>query len=235
MDSATSDLLGGYRRIVVFAAHADDEMTMAGTIARFVASGVEVSVVVMTDGSEGYPSPELRDRIVALRRQEAAACDLVLGIRERVFIGQPDMGLEPSKACLQACIAAIRRLKPEAVFTHGPSDRHGDHRQTHRVSVDAVWHAGEPVSAALGEPWKTPWLYYYKGVSSGLPSVSIDVTDTAHKRWEALATQESQFTLFKSDRRHLLARADDFRRNPQRTRETFWIAETNSLDRFPTI
>lgn len=230
--SNPDDPFAVYRRILVFAAHADDEMAMAGTITKFVQAGSDVVVVVMTDGCEGYPSPDMRDRVVEMRRNEAVACDKVLGIKERILMAQPDMGLESSKAFLQECITAIRRVKPDAVFTHGPSDRHRDHRMTHRVSVDAVWHAGQPVSAVLGEPWPTPFLYYYKGVPSGLPVITIDVTDTIYKRWEALATQESQFTLFKMDRAQLLAKAEEVRKNPERTRETFWIAETNAFDRF---
>src|SRR3712207_6290101 len=116
---------------MVFAAHADDEITMAGTIARFAAEGARVVVVQMSDGCEGYPQPEMRDAIVALRREEAVACDQVLGIARRVMLLRPDMGLRHDKETLQECIKAIREERPQAVFTHGPADRHGDHRSTY--------------------------------------------------------------------------------------------------------
>lgn len=233
--STGNDAFSEYDRVMVFAAHADDEMAMAGTMTKFVRSGTDVTVAVMTDGCEGYPDESMRDKVVAMRRREAAECDKVLGIKQRFLMGQPDMGLEASKAFLQACIKIVREVRPDAVFTHGPSDRHGDHRMTHHVSVDAVFHAGQPVSAALGAPWKTGCLYYYKGVRSGLPTVTIDVTDTIYKRWEALATQESQFTLFKMNREQMLAKADEVRKHPERTRETFWIADSNGFDRFLTL
>lgn len=219
-----------HHRYLIFGAHMDDELTMAGTIAMLARQGAKVSVVIMTDGSEGYPAPHLQTRIATLRRKEAAACDRVLGIKERIFLDQPDMGLSFDKAVVQACIRIIRRIRPEAIFTHGPLDNHGDHRVTHRITVDAAWHAGQPVSAVLGPRWATPVLYYYKGVGPGmdpLPTVNIDVSRTAHKRFEALATQTSQFALFHADRASLLAKARAVKKADAPAAETFWIAPGN--------
>ena len=97
-----------YQRILVFAAHPDDEITMAGTMARAAAEGVRVAVVQMTDGSEGYPSPDMRAQIVELRRAEAEECNRVLGIARRVFLDRPDMGLVNDKETLKECIRVIR-------------------------------------------------------------------------------------------------------------------------------
>ncbi len=221
-----------FKRPLIFAAHADDELTMAGTIWRMVQSGAQVHIALMTNGQEGYPRPELKDQIVALRKKEAGECDKVLGIHERVFIDEPDMGLVWKKETVLRCLQEIRRIRPDALFTHGPSDRHPDHRATHRITMDAQWQAGEPVCAGLGESWKTPIVYYYKGVPGGLPRVVLDTTKEAHKRFEALATQESQFTLFNATKEELLGKAEAFRKNPERSRETFWIAEANLFDRF---
>lgn len=214
---------------LIIAAHADDELTMSGTLWRLARSGASVRVVVMTDGSEGYPRPEMKDEIVAVRKREAAACDRVMGIAERVFMDEPDMGLQWSKAVVLRLIGELRRMRPDVVFTHGPTDAHPDHRATSRISLDAVWQAGQPVCGELGELWKTPIVYYYKGVQGGLPRVVVDVSDVAYKRFEALATQESQLTLFRATREELLAKARALRENPELTRETFWIAEVNTF------
>lgn len=222
-----------YQRVMVFAAHADDEITMAGTIARLSSEGVRVVVVQMTDGCEGYPRPEMRESIVAVRKEEAAACDKVLGIARRVMLMRPDMALVNDKETLQECIRAIREERPQAIFTHGPVDRHRDHRNTHALSVEARWHAGEPVAAALGASFYAPHLYYYKGVTGVLPQIRFDVTATAHKRFESLATQVSQHTLFKSTREELLARAEEVRKAAEPRFESFWFAEWNDFHDFP--
>lgn len=221
-----------YERVLVFAAHIDDEMTMAGTIWRLSQERTTVHVIAMTDGCEGYARPEERDTIVATRKREAAACDHVLGIAERVFMDEPDMGLLCSKETTLRCLREVRRIRPDAIFTHGPADRHPDHRATSRISLDALWQAGQPVCAELGAPWRTPVVYYYKGVREPLPEVVVDTTDVAYKRHEALATQESQFALFGAGRAEFLARAEAQRTNPQPAHETFWIAEVNRFDRF---
>ncbi|MBI3948180.1 MAG: PIG-L family deacetylase [Armatimonadetes bacterium] len=222
-----------YQRIMIFAAHADDEMTMSGTMAKAAAAGTRVVVVQMTDGCEGYPRAEMRDQIVAMRRQEAEAANQVLGVARRIFIEAPDMGLVDDKETLHKCIVAIRGERPEAIFTHGPVDGHRDHRNTHAISVDARWHAGEPVSATLGEPWRTPFLFYYKGVRDPLPTLIHDVTGYAHKRYEARATQVSQHTLFGSTREDMLAEARHIEAARPRSQETFWIAEANRWPGFP--
>ncbi|MFQ5810577.1 MAG: PIG-L deacetylase family protein, partial [Armatimonadota bacterium] len=180
-----------YETILVFGAHPDDEITMGGAMAKLSQQGAEVVVVIMTDGCEGYPREDMRDTIVELRRQEMAECDKVLGIRRRIAVGKPDMGLVNDKETLQECVRIIREVRPDALFTHGPHEHHRDHVNTHAISIEAQWHAGEPVVAALGAPYLTPHVYYYKGVMDRRPSVVIDVSDTAHLKSLARGTQVS--------------------------------------------
>ena len=225
-----------YKTIMVFGAHADDEITMSGTMAKLANAGVRVVVVTMTNGCEGYPRVDMKDTIVELRRQEAADCDEVLGVARREILDIPDMGLTNDKETLQKCIKIIREERPDAVFTHGPVDRHRDHLNTHFISVEACWHAGQPVAAELGESWRSPHLYYYKGVKANeLPSIIIDVTETAEKGAEARATQVSQHTLFRRTKEQFLAEVESIRKNRPRRTESFWITGRVVLNDFPPI
>lgn len=225
-----------YERILVFAAHQDDEITMAGTIAKFVQQGTEVFVVNTTNGSEGYPRLDLKDKIVEMRRKEAAECDKILGIKERIIRDcDTQAALTFDKATLQEFMQIIRRVKPQAIFTHGPYDNHIDHRRTSEITSDAFWQAGQPVAVAVGEPWKTAHLFYYKGVKAGdLPKIDIDVMETFHKRFEASATQNSQFTLFKrKSKDDFYEEVEQIRKSGKPQKESFWIAARNTFDRFP--
>jgi LmbE family N-acetylglucosaminyl deacetylase len=224
-----------YERVLVFGAHADDELRMAGTMALLADRGVHVAVVTMTNGSEGYPKPEWRDQIVAMRRQEAADADRVLGIARRYSVGCDDMGLVNDKVTLQECIRIVREVRPQAVFTHGPDDRHRDHLATHALSMEAVWHAGEPVAAQLGASWRTPHLYYYKACNQPVPTIVIDTTAWQPKVLEAYATQVSQHTLFRRTREDFLAEAERLRKNPVPASERFWIVDRNVLSDFLPI
>jgi LmbE family N-acetylglucosaminyl deacetylase len=216
-----------YERVMVCAAHPDDELLMAGTIAKLADRGVRVVVLQMTDGCEGYPSPDMRDTIVALRRGEADAANAVLGIARRIHLGRPDMGLVNDKATLRECIQAIREERPDAIFALGPDDRHRDHVASHHLAVEARWHAGEPVAAELGEVWMTPHLYLYNNVTGSLPTVEVDVTGYAHKHYEALATQESQMVLFEThwgyNRERFLAEAARLKEAREPAKEAFWL------------
>ena len=221
-----------YKRILVFGAHPDDEMTMSGTMVKFSQAGRRVVVVTMADGSEGYPRVDMKDQVAEMRRQEAAEADKVLGIARRVMLNCPDMAVVNDKETLKKCIQIIREEKPEAVFTHGPSDRHRDHLNTHAITIEAVWHAGQPVSSALGPSWRTPYLYYYKGCPGGLPTIEIDVTDTAYKRLEAWATQVSQHTLARGTKEEFLEKAKRMKESGEKQTETFWIMDWNIFTDF---
>ena len=226
-----------YRRILVFGAHPDDEIRMAGTMAKLAASGVQVFVAIMTDGSEGFPDPTWRDRIVAMRAAEMEECDQVLGITKRFRINCPDMGLVHGKQVFKDCIRAVREAKPDAVFTHGPTGINPDHLATFQITVPAVWQAGQPVAADLGESWQVRHLYYYKEVETSVravgPTVTFDVTGYDHYPLLANATQVSQHTLFGRTRAELEAEAERVRLANRPAAETFWMSERFRLVDFP--
>jgi len=187
-----------YERALAFAAHPDDEISMGGTLARFAAKGTSVFVCQMTDGSEGYPRPDMRDTIVATRKAEAGEADKALGIERRYHLARPDMALVNDKETFKECIRVIREVKPSAIFTHGGSGKelHRDHKATYELSIEARWQAGNPVSAELGEPWRTPRVYCFGRANDPDCTVAINVNDYVEKKIAAVKTQVSQYTLW---------------------------------------
>lgn len=226
--------LMNYRKIMVFGAHPDDELTMAPAMAKLASFGVEVVIMMMTDGCEGYPSPELQAEIVELRRQEQEEADKLLGTR-RIHLARPDMALVNDKATFLEVLAAIRRERPDAIFTQGHEDRHRDHLATHDISLEAAWQAGQPVSAALGEPWVTPHIWYYKNLGARPADLLWDVTGFAHYRQLSLATQTSQHILFGRDRQSFLDEAERIREANQAATATFWVTGMTALREFPEV
>ncbi len=223
-----------YRRVMVFAAHPDDELVMAPSMAKMASLGVDVVIALMTDGCEGYPDPSMRDSIVELRRQEAVAADEVMGTR-RISFGIPDMGLTNDKATFLRVLAAIRAERPDAIFTQGAVDTHRDHLATHDVSLEAAWQAGQPVSAALGEPWRTPHVWYYKNMGARPPDLVWDVTGFAHVRQLTLATQTSQHVLFGRDRQSFVDEAEAIRAANAPASQSFWVTGKSVLHDFPDV
>ncbi|MFQ6097634.1 MAG: PIG-L deacetylase family protein [Armatimonadota bacterium] len=227
-----------YDTILVFGAHPDDEITMAGTMAKLADAGCTVVVAIYTNGCEGYPRPEMKDEIVEMRRREMAECDKVVGISRRVCFDREDMALVNDKETVKDTVRLIREVRPDAVFTHGPDDVHRDHLNTYAITREAWWHAGQPVAAELGPSWRTPHLYYYKAMGAtsarrdSLPTVVIDVTDTYWRAVAARGTQVSQHTLFGRTKEEFDAEAERLREHPEPRTETFWIAERVHLHDF---
>lgn len=190
-------MIDHWKRVLVFAAHPDDEIIgCGGTIARLSAMGRQVFVVTFCAGETGYSTPELKDKIAEIRRAEAEACDRVLGITERVILGKPTQGVVNDRETYQQCVRLIRYYRPDVIFTHWREDKHRDHRAICDITDEARWKAYENVLADFGEPWYTPELYYYEVLELfPHPSLLIDITDTFPKKLEAMQTQQSQFAV----------------------------------------
>jgi len=134
------------RRLVVLLAHADDETAAAPALARYAREGVQVSMVIATDGSGGSGSQTylqrsdsgpVGDALVKARVEEARCAAAALGAQEPVLLAFPDgklgdyLGDRGLLGRLTDRIAKeIERLRPDVVVTWGPDGGtgHPDHR-----------------------------------------------------------------------------------------------------------
>ena len=184
-----------WKRVLVFGAHVDDEVLGPGaTIARLADLGAEVTVVTFTGGKDtGYALPEWKDKITEMRKQEAAAADRILGVKERVYLGHPVQEVPNDGPTYRECVRIIRELKPDVIFTHWFEDKHRDHRAVSAVTDEARWKAWDHVLADLGAPYWTPQLYYYELLELfPHPSIIVDVTDTIERKVAAMEQMPTQ-------------------------------------------
>jgi N-acetylglucosamine malate deacetylase 1 len=129
------------RRVLVFAAHPDDEVLgMGGTIAVHVDGGDQVRIVVVTDGSSTqYPG----DSETRLRKEEEALhAAAELGVMDYVHLALPDMRLDtlPHVEVNRVVEEHIGDFTPELVYTPHP-----DVNLDHRRLFDSVAVATRPV------------------------------------------------------------------------------------------
>ena len=110
------------RRWLFLAPHADDEVFGPGaTLAQAGRRGVEVTLVVVTDGAAQGST--------AVREGEARAAARELGLPEPRFWRLADRSLDPVDRRLQAKLAdALAETGPEVVFVTSPVELHPDHR-----------------------------------------------------------------------------------------------------------
>jgi mycothiol S-conjugate amidase len=178
-------------RLMAVHAHPDDESSKgAGTMARYVAEGVEVMVVTCTGGERGdvlnpalKNDPDVLRDIAEYRRHEMARAVEVLGVQHR-WLGFVDSGLpegdplpplpegcfalEPLETASAPLVRVIREFRPHVITTYDENGGypHPDHIMCHKVSVEAFDAAGDPERyPGTGDPWQPLKLYYDRGFS----------------------------------------------------------------------
>ncbi|HVL98316.1 MAG TPA: PIG-L deacetylase family protein [Egibacteraceae bacterium] len=194
-----------FRRALVVVAHPDDaEFGAAGTIARWVQDGTEVSYVVLTDGAAGSSDPAMtRERLAPLRMAEQRAACAELGVEDVTFLGHPDGYLQPTVELRREVAAQIRRHRPEAVVTINPemrwTSRGTVNHPDHRVAGDLVLHAINPAASrrlwdpSLLEEGLAPWdVSELWMMSFGEGPHHVDVTATFGRKVAAIRRHASQ-------------------------------------------
>jgi LmbE family N-acetylglucosaminyl deacetylase len=163
--------------VLAIGSHPDDiELGCGGTLAKHVASGDDVHMLVITTGEAG--PGEVSNRV-----QEQISAALVLGVpREHLFWGElPDGRVSNYELELVHTIElVITQTRAEIVYTHGSLDSHQDHRAV----AEATWGAARHARRVL--------CYDSPSSHSFNPSVFVDITSTLDKKREALKAHASQ-------------------------------------------
>lgn len=131
------------RRVLVVAAHPDDEVLgCGGVIAWHAARGDEVSVLIVAEGlTSRLPQPRRDDASPALADLAAAAraANDALGVRRLRLLGQPDNRLDGVEllSLVQQVEAEAADWQPQIVYTHHAGDVNVDHRVLNQAVVAA--------------------------------------------------------------------------------------------------
>jgi LmbE family N-acetylglucosaminyl deacetylase len=141
-------------RILVVAAHPDDETVFCGgTIAKYASEGHDVSILLTTrgeGGETGEPPLCTPVELGAVREREAQVAATALGARDLLFLPfqDPPVGpndtLYPINVSLEEFATAIAsvmlELRPDIVLTHGTNGEYGhpQHVFTHKAVFAAI-------------------------------------------------------------------------------------------------
>jgi LmbE family N-acetylglucosaminyl deacetylase len=134
------------KSVLVIVAHADDMEFMAGgTIAKMADLGYTIREVIATNNEKGTLEPHWSEQFTAdARREEARRGAKVLGVDPQIeFLGYEDgrMSETPLNELRERCMRAIRRHKPDVLFTwdpHAPYEEHQDHRAVAWAAAEAA-------------------------------------------------------------------------------------------------
>jgi LmbE family N-acetylglucosaminyl deacetylase len=175
-------------RVLIFAAHPDDELLgLGGTVAKHAAAGDEVVAVIASEGATARYADDAKQALEASCRAAAK----ILGIADVRFLGVPDqrMDARPIVDVTQTMEPILRDVAPEVVYLH----HWGDLNRDHRIVSEAAQVACRPVGTSYprrvycfetpsSSEWGPP-----DPASQFVPTRFVDVTGTIEAKLQAMA------------------------------------------------
>jgi LmbE family N-acetylglucosaminyl deacetylase len=190
-----------YSRFMVVVAHPDDmEFSAGGTVAKMAAQGKSVVLIQVTSGNKGTDRRDITsEELGEMREAEALEASRRLGVEQVVFLRVGDGEVMADLDLKEKIVRQVRIHKPDVVITHDPFRPyalHSDHRGVGMSTVDAVYptardplHYHHHLTEECLEPHKTAELWLS---NPEMPDLYIDITDSVHKKIEALKAHKSQ-------------------------------------------
>jgi len=173
-------------RVLVFAAHPDDECAgPGGALLLHRRQGDPVRVVIATDGRAGDPDRRYDEATYVERRQNESRTGMAhLEVDDFVFWGYPDDCVitdNDVEMIASRAEAEVEAYRPDIVYLPWTGDAHTDHRAVHCGVVRCLRRTGFAGIAYGYETW-----------SAMLPDLILDISPVVEEKRRALACYESQ-------------------------------------------
>ena len=190
------------KRILIVAAHPDDEVLgLGGTIAK-ISGEHQVYVAILGEGvTSRFPHrSEANSALVEELQTDARAVAKLLGVTTIVFEGLPDNRFDqlPLLEIVKRVERLIEDLRPVTIYTHHPGDLNIDHVITFRATLTATRPVqGCPVKDVytFEVPSSTEWGF--ECLAPGFrPSVFVDISGTIETKIRAIQTYSSEMRPF---------------------------------------
>lgn len=209
---------------LILSAHAADFVwRCGGAIALHASLGYEVTVACLSFGERGesarlWKEGKALDEIKAIRKAEAEAAALELGVHELVCFDLGDYPLHLGQEEKFRLVDLIRKVQPTFMMSHSQYDPYNtDHMYMTQVALETrmiaqAWghNPGEKVLGApqlyLFEPHQTEQMGWK-------PDVFLDVTPVWEKKRAAMECMNGQIHLWDYYTRVAQQRANHFKRN----------------------
>ncbi|MBE7034804.1 MAG: hypothetical protein E7402_01595 [Ruminococcaceae bacterium] len=181
-------------KVLAFGCHPDDvEVACAGTLAKYVKEGHEVTVCHVANGNLGH-AIIMPDELRAMRREEAKKAGSLAGIKV-VTCDINDCIVYDNKEQRDRVVDVIRAEQPDVIITHSPNDYMPDHTAVSKLVFDASFCASVPHygTSVPGIAELTP-LYYMDTLAgvNFMPTEYVDISSTIDLKLEMLECHESQ-------------------------------------------
>ena len=190
------------KRVLVFAAHPDDELLgEGGTIRRLADAGVCCRAVILGEGltsRKNCRSDTGKSELEELKEDARRAAHEV-GYSSVDLCDLPDNRFDGIMLLdiIKQISHYVEKYEPDTVFTH----HHGDLNIDHRRTCEAVLTACRPVGDycvkriyAFETPSSTEWNLTYENPFT--PNIYFDVTNTLEAKIRGMACYHSESTVY---------------------------------------
>lgn len=188
--------------ILAFFPHPDDEsFSCGGTLARYAAQGIPITLICATKGEagkrRGQPPFVKKEELPRVREQELLAAASILGIKDVRFLHMPDKQLEyyHPEPLTGKVINLIHEIQPDVIITFGPYgafNYHADHRTLSKCVIRGFHDSnfkGKLYFPVLSKELENPALVNAKPEQM----TKIDITETWPLKIKALQAHLTQF------------------------------------------
>ena len=179
--------------VLAIGCHPDDiEISCCGTLAKCVKRGDKVTVCHVANGNMGHEiiSPE---ELRVMRANEARSAGALAGIE----VVSLDIGDLLPNGCDIAqrdkLVELIRKVQPDFIITHSPTDYMPDHLAVSKLVFDASFAASVPHYGTGGKAAVVPIFYMDNLAGMNFnPTEYVDITDEIELKIQMLECHESQ-------------------------------------------
>jgi N-acetylglucosamine malate deacetylase 1 len=187
---------GDEMRVVVVAPHPDDEVIgCGGSIARHVAAGDTVTVIVVIARERSFFDTGTSDAELAAELAEACR---VLGVADYVHLDEASRDVRIDRRLVTTLAGHFRRIVPDVVYVPHAGEGDREHQLVGDLGLQALWMAREPFFPEAG-PVQIPSPELVLGYEVWTPMAQfqhvVDISDQIEVKAAAMRAYASQTTI----------------------------------------
>ena len=187
------------RKILVIAAHPDDEILgLGGTVRKHVTNGDIVDCVILGEGmtSRTTNREDTDSKVLDDLHKDTINSAKIIGFRNVYFSNLPDNRFDAVNLLdiIKVVEKYVNDIKPDIIYTYHYGDLNIDHQKTFEAVITACRPIGEYSVREIycfETPSSTEWNFQY-GENAFKPNVFVDIEKTVKTKFDAMACYQTE-------------------------------------------